>query len=58
MDNKILKLFEEERAEYFANCLKLGMKVSDIKEALEISDEDYKTIYPLALKMFNNNKAK
>ena len=57
IDEKVLKLFEEERAEYFANCLKLGLKVSDIKEALDISDEDYKTIYPLALKIFNSDKA-
>ena len=55
IDEKVLKLFEEERAEYFANCLKLGLKVSDIKEALDLSDEDYKTIYPLALKIFNSN---
>lgn len=51
IDEKILKLFEEERAEYFANLLKMGLKALDIKKALKISDDDYETIYPLALKL-------
>ena len=51
MDEKLLKVFEEERIEYFANLLKIGLKVEDIKKALKISDKDYKIIYPLALKL-------
>lgn len=51
MDKTILKLFEEERAEYFAKLLKKGLKIEDILEVLDISDDDYKTIYPLALKL-------
>ena len=61
-EDLLKQLIKEEldkyKVKYFANCLELGLKVSDIKEALEISDEDYKTIYPLALKMFNSNKTK
>lgn len=51
MDDKLLKVFEEERIEYFANLLKMGLKALDIKKALKISDDDYETIYPLALKL-------
>ena len=61
-EDLLKQLIKEEldkyKVKYFANCLKLGLKVSDIKEALNISDEDYKTIYPLALKIFNANKTK
>ena len=51
MNEKLLKLIEEEKIEYFANFLKLGLNVEDIKKALKISDKDYKIIYPLALKL-------
>lgn len=59
MDERLAQLFRddfnekllEERIEYFANFLKLGLKVEDIKKALKISDKDYETIYPLALKL-------
>ena len=55
MDEKLLELFKDdlngERVEYFSNLLKMGMKALDIKKALKISDTDYETIYPLALKL-------
>jgi arsenate reductase-like glutaredoxin family protein len=51
MNEKLLKLIEEEKIEYFANFLKLGLNVEDIKKALKISDKDFETIYPLALKL-------
>ena len=63
MDEKLLELFRDElndevnekllekRIEYFARLLKKGLKVEDILEVLDISDNDYKAIYPMALKL-------
>lgn len=51
MDKKVLKLFEEERVKYFAKLLKKGLKIEDIIDVLDISEDDYKTMYPLALKL-------
>ena len=55
MDKRILEIykddFDEKRIEYFAKLLKKGLKVDDILEVLDISDDDYKTMYPLALKL-------
>ncbi len=51
MNEKLLKLLEEEKVKYFANLLKFGIKEEDIRKLLDLSDKDYETIYPLALKL-------
>ena len=68
MNEKLAKIFEDEielfkeetnkkylkeRIKCFANFLKMGINAEQIQEAMELNDNDYKTIYPLALKLAN-----
>ena len=53
MNEKLAKIFEDEKVKYFANMLKFGIKEEDIQKLLDLSDNDYNTIYPLAIKLAN-----
>ena len=53
MNEKLAKMFEDEKVKYFANMLKFGIKEEDIQKLLDLSDNDYNTIYPLAIKLAN-----
>ena len=59
MDERLAELFKDdfnekllaERIKVFANFLKIGINAEQIQKAMELNDNDYKTIYPLALKL-------
>lgn len=51
IDNKLKQAKMNIDISYISNMIKLGLKATQIKSALNLSDADYNIMYPLALKL-------